>query len=75
MSKEVSFVYGALCDDLETQANKQGYTLGDKAEVMEKLKNSANIVSIHGLATPSQADSIYKKLNNKVVKALKPLIT
>lgn len=73
MSKEVGFAYGALCDDLETQANEQGYTLGDKAEVLEKLRFSVNMVRIHELVTDSQADSVYKKLQKKVVSALKPL--
>ena len=70
---EVGFGYGALCDDLETQANKQGYTLGDKVEMLEKLRFSVNMVRIHALVTDSQADSIYKKLNRKVLKSLKPL--
>lgn len=70
---EVGFCYGALCDDLETQANKQGYTLGDEAEMLEKLRFSVNMVCIHGLVTDSQADGIYKKMNRKVLKSLKPL--
>ena len=73
MSKEVGFAYGALCDDLETQAKEQGYTLGNKAETLEKLRFSVNMVRIHGLVTDSQADSMYKKLQKKVVSALKPL--
>jgi hypothetical protein len=70
---EVGFRYGALCEDLEIQANEQGYTLGDKAEMLEKLRFSVNMVRIHGLVTDSQADSVYKKLQKKVVSALKPL--
>ena len=34
---EIGFRYGLLCDDLEKQANEQGFTLGEKAELMEKL--------------------------------------
>lgn len=73
MNKEVGFSYGALYDDLETQAKEQGYTLGDKAEKLEKLRFSVNMVYVQGLVTNSQADSIYKKLHKKVVSALKPL--
>lgn len=70
---EVGFGYGALCDDLETQANKQGYTLGDEVEMLEKLRLSVNMVRIHRLVTDSQADGIYKKMHRKVLKSLKPL--
>lgn len=70
---EVGFGYGVLCDDLESQANKQGYTLGDEVEMLEKLRFSVNMVRIHGLVTDSEADNIYKKMNRKVLKSLKPL--
>lgn len=53
MKKEVGFSYGALFDDLETQAKEQGYTLGDKAEKLEKLRFSVNMVYIQGLVTNS----------------------
>ena len=74
MSKEIGFFFFLFYDDLETQANKQGYTLGDQSELMEKLRFSANMVRMHGLVTDSQADGIYKKLQKKVVKALKPKV-
>ena len=73
MAKEIGFSYGILNDDLEKQANKQGYTLGDKSETMEKLRFSANMVRMHGLVTDSQANGMYQKLQKKVVKELKEL--
>lgn len=73
MSKEIGFSYGIMCADIETQANEQGYTLGDKAEMFEKLRYSVNMVCINRLVSDSQADNIYKKMHKKVLNALKPL--
>lgn len=71
--KEIGFRYGIICDDLEKQANEQGYTLGDNIELAEKLRKSYNMLCIHGILTDSQADKCLPKLHKKVVKMLKPL--
>ena len=73
MSKEVIFHYGALSDPLEQQANEQGFTLGDKAELLQDLNRSMIMCRLHGLCTESQKDAMVKKMQKKVVKALKPL--
>ena len=73
MEKEVMFCYGALSDSLEQQANSQGYTLGEESELLHKLNNSMIMCWVHGLCTDSQQDSMMKKLQKKVMKALKPL--
>ena len=73
MGKEVMFSYGALCDSLEQQANLQGYTLGKESELLQKLNNSMIMCWVHGLCTDSQQDAMMKKLQKKVIKALKPL--
>lgn len=73
MKKEVMFQYGALSDSLEQQANLQGYTLGKESELLQKLNNSMVMCWIHGLCTDSQQEAMMKKLQKKVIKALKPL--
>lgn len=73
MSKGVTFHHGALCDPYEQQANDQGYTLGKEKELLEKLGFSIVFCWIQGLLTDSQYDSALKKLQKKLVKALKPL--
>lgn len=73
MRKEVIFHYGALSDSLEQQANSQGYTLGKESELLQKLNNSMIMCWVHGLCTDSQQDAMMKKLQKKVIKALKPL--
>jgi len=69
---KVGFSYGVLYDPLEKQANEQGYTLGDKAEIFEEIRNSINMCMFH-VATDSQVSTMTKKLHNKVVKTLKSL--
>ena len=73
MSKEIIFHHGALCDPYEQQANEQGYTLGDKRELLENLGFSIVMCHIHGLLTESQYDSALKKLQKQLIKALIPL--
>ena len=71
--KEVGFHYGALADDLEKQANAQGYTLGDKAETMQKLADGLIINHVWDTLTDSAYDRALSKLQDLVVKNLKPL--
>lgn len=70
---EVGFYHGVLTDSYEKQANDQGFTLGDKAELLEKLRHSYNMLRIHDCITDSQAEKILQKLHKKVVKNLKKL--
>lgn len=37
MNRKIGFQHGALCDSYEKQANEQGYTLGEKAELFDKI--------------------------------------
>lgn len=73
ISVEIGFIYGALSDPLEKQANEQGFTLGDKREHLETLSRAMVVCRINGLCTDSQYDAMCKKMQKKVVKALKPL--
>lgn len=67
---EVGFRHGAMCDSYEKQANEQGFTLGGKAELFEKIGFSYNLLRIHGYLTDSQADMICKKIQKNIVKNL-----
>lgn len=70
---EIKFGHGALCDRYEQQANRQGFTLGDKEELFDKVKYSYNFLWVHGYLTDSQADTICKKIQKQIIKNLKPL--
>ena len=72
---EIGFYHGALADSYEKQANEQGYTLGDKADTFDKIGFSYNMLRIHGYLTDSQADSVCKKIQKKLVASIKPLKT
>lgn len=70
---EIGFYHGALCDSYEKQANKQGFTLGDKAELFEKIGYAYNLLRIHGYLTDSQANMICKKIQKNLVKSIKKI--
>lgn len=68
---DVKFNYGALNVDLETQANVQGLTLGDEAEVLEKLHSGLVINFIHGTLTDGEYSKALARLHKSVLKAVK----
>ena len=68
---EIGFRYGLLCDDLEKQANEQGFTLGEKAELMEKFRNAINLLGIHSVLSETETNKAFQRLQKKVVKSLK----
>lgn len=69
----VTFNYGGLSEPLEDQARSQGYTLGDKAEIMEKLAFGLVVNMIHGTLTHSAYEKALNRLHKKVMKEIKPL--
>lgn len=70
---EIGFRHGALCDSYEKQANEQGFSLGDKAELFDKIGHSYNMLRVNGYLTDSQADMVCKKIQKNLVKSLKKL--
>ena len=50
----IEFRYGALCDDLEVQANRQGFTFGDKKEFVDSLRLAYNVGKFHFLTDKGQ---------------------
>lgn len=70
--KNIDFGYGILCDDLDKQANEQGYALED-ADLYETARGCINFLKYRKIASNKQADMMFKKLHKKVVRSLKPL--
>ena len=70
---EVGFHHGVFADSYEKQANKQGFTLGDKAELFDDIAHSYNMLRIHDYLTDSQAESVRQKIQKKLVANLKRL--
>lgn len=53
--------FDSLCDELEQYVNKQGYTLGNNAELCQKVLDSINMLHIHNIATDNQSHTMMKK--------------
>lgn len=70
---EIGFYHGVLSDSYEEQANEQGYTLGDKAELFDKIKFSYNVLRVHGLLTDAESDRVVQRIQKKLVKTVKRL--
>ena len=64
---EVTFAHGVLSPKYEQQANEQGYTLGEKAKEVEKLRDAINILFMHDVLTDSQRWNAYHRLQNKMI--------
>ena len=71
--KMVTFHHGALCDEYEKQANEQGLTLGEKAELFRNIKYGVNLLHIQGVLIDSHYDHALKKIQKMLVKSLRPL--
>ncbi len=70
----VRFEYGALeVHTIEKQARAQGYTLGEKRDLMEDLHKALVMCWIHGILTDSQYEKGLNKLQKQVVQNLKRL--
>lgn len=65
MGEQIGFSYGIMASSLEEQAKEQGYTLGGEADTLEKIRHAINMCGFH-VATPSQTDSMFKKLHKKI---------
>jgi len=68
---EISF--GVLSPSLEEQVNRQGFTLGDKAEYFDIVSEAYIALRLGGFLTDSQADSICKKIARRMSKSCRRL--
>ena len=62
--------FDELTDNLEEWVNKQGFTLGNRAEGLQKLMESIAYCYIHGVVTDSQRDQMNKKFVKQFQDAL-----
>jgi hypothetical protein len=69
---DIEFRHGALADTYEKQANKQGFTLGDRAEWIQRVGFGLVCAHIHGCITDAEYDKILQRFQKKIlVKNLK----
>lgn len=57
---------GALADDIEDQLQRQGWTLGDRAERFQRWANEISSLRIHELLTETESDRARKRLWKKI---------
>lgn len=69
----LKFNFGAMAPTLEEQANRKGYTLGEEAEKMEKLRRARAMLYLHGIISESVSSDIIAKIGRKAEEVLKPL--
>ena len=62
--------FDELTDNLEEWVNKQGFTLGNRAEALQKLMECIAYCYIHGVVTDSQRDQMNKKFVKQFQDAL-----
>ena len=72
MSESIGFYYGVLMDDLKVQAEGQGFKIKD-VEKFEKIRKAINMCMLHQIATHSQVDIMFRKLQKQIVKNLERL--
>ena len=65
--------FGALCDDIEVQLQRQGFTLGDRAVLFQRWSTEISSLRIHGLLTESESDRARKRLWKELTATVKPL--
>ena len=71
MDKEKLIIdYGFEEPTVEKQLNEYGVTLGDKAELVEKLKNAMLLLYIHDVLTESQELRAMERLHNIVIQEI-----
>lgn len=68
----LEFNFSVFADSVEKQCNKQGYTLGDKAEQYEEIIKAINMVGFY-VASPSQVESMIKKFLKMMQGVIIPL--
>lgn len=67
----IEFHYKLVNNNLEEQANMQGYTLGGKGMWLEKHYNEIYRLWIDNLLTKREMEKLIKRLNKKTLKSIK----
>lgn len=65
--------FGAMCDDIEIQLQRQGFTLGDRAPLFQRWSAEIGSLRIHGLLTEAESDRARKRLWKELTATAKPL--
>ena len=65
--KYISFHHSLFAKTYEEQANEQGYTFGDNAELVQEIGFGLMAAHIHGLITDKECDKIFYRFQTKIL--------
>jgi len=63
----LKFHHGALSETYEEQANKQGFTFGDKAKWVQEMGFGLVCAHIHGCITDAEYNKILQRFQRKIL--------
>lgn len=70
---QINFCHGRLADDYETQANEQGYTLGEYVPYFENVRQAYLLLDGDSFLTDEQSDAVCRKIQKKLAASIKKL--
>lgn len=70
---DVVFYYGLSRGTLESQANEQGYTLGEYADIAQKIMEMLITCRLHELITESEHHIILVRLQKRMFGYLRKM--
>ncbi len=70
---QVGIRYGAISDPIEEQLNKQGFTLGERAKLVEKMAYGLVLNHMYGILTDSVYDRALQRLHKHIISQIKPM--
>ena len=70
---QIEINYGALSAPIEDQLNKQGFTLGKKAEFIEEMAYGLVLNYVHSILTYSEYDRAIQRLHKNIISQITPI--
>lgn len=71
MQKELILNFGALGGTIKEQLKEQGFKINKYAINFEKLRDSINMLYLHGYISESEKEKKFQKLFNAIKKQIK----
>lgn len=65
--KYIRFLHSPFAKTYEKQANEQGYTFGDNAELVQKIGSGLMAAYVRGLITDEECDKIFYRFKTKIL--------
>ena len=64
---EMKFSHGQFSDSYEIQANKQGFTFGDNAEIVQKIGDGLDEAYFQKIITDNEYEKILDRFQKKML--------